>query len=95
MSTATYQWQPSTAEIARRAGIPPEAVVRFDHNTSPSTRLTLEHFWELLTFLVNSMVFMVIGLTISLDTLTLFDSGTFHRSRPHPVGPASARGRKW
>lgn len=39
------------------------------HNTSPSTRLTLEHFWELLTFLVNSMVFLVIGLTISLDTL--------------------------
>jgi CPA1 family monovalent cation:H+ antiporter len=39
------------------------------HNTSPSTRLTLEHFWELLTFLVNSMVFLVIGLTISFDTL--------------------------
>ena len=38
-------------------------------NTSPSTRLTLEHFWELLTFLVNSMVFLVIGLTITLDTL--------------------------
>ncbi len=38
-------------------------------NTSPSTRLTLEHFWELLTFLVNSMVFLVIGLTISIDTL--------------------------
>ncbi len=39
------------------------------HNTSPSTRLTLEHFWELLTFLVNSMVFLVIGLAISLDDL--------------------------
>lgn len=39
------------------------------HNTSPSTRLTLEHFWELLTFLVNSMVFLVIGLTISIETL--------------------------
>jgi len=38
-------------------------------NTSPSTRLTLEHFWELLTFLVNSMVFLVIGLSISLDDL--------------------------
>ena len=38
-------------------------------NTSPSTRLTLEHFWELLTFLVNSMVFLVIGLAISLDDL--------------------------
>ncbi|MEM8926357.1 MAG: Na+/H+ antiporter [Actinomycetota bacterium] len=39
-------------------------------NTSASTRLTLEHFWELLTFLVNSMVFLVIGLTISPTDLT-------------------------
>lgn len=39
------------------------------HNTSPSTRLTLEHFWELLTFLVNSMVFLIIGLTIGITTL--------------------------
>ncbi len=39
------------------------------NNTSPSTRLTLEHFWELLTFVVNSMVFLVIGLTIRLQDL--------------------------
>lgn len=39
-------------------------------NTSPSTRLTLEHFWALLTFLVNSLVFLVIGLTITLGDLT-------------------------
>ncbi|MDH3292948.1 MAG: Na+/H+ antiporter [Acidimicrobiia bacterium] len=39
------------------------------HNTSPSTRLTLDNFWELLTFLVNSMVFLVIGLAISLEDL--------------------------
>ncbi|MGI9613615.1 MAG: Na+/H+ antiporter [Acidimicrobiales bacterium] len=38
-------------------------------NTSPTTRLTLEHFWELLTFLVNSMVFLVIGLTITISDL--------------------------
>jgi CPA1 family monovalent cation:H+ antiporter len=38
-------------------------------NTSPTTRLTLEHFWELLTFLVNSMVFLVIGLTITITDL--------------------------
>ncbi|MGI9610046.1 MAG: Na+/H+ antiporter, partial [Acidimicrobiia bacterium] len=38
-------------------------------NTSPTTRLTLEHFWELLTFLVNSLVFLVIGLTIGLGDL--------------------------
>ena len=39
-------------------------------NTSPSTRLTLEHFWGLLTFLVNSLVFLVIGLTITPGDLT-------------------------
>lgn len=38
-------------------------------NTSPSTRLTLEHFWELLTFLVNSLVFLLIGLRITVDVL--------------------------
>ena len=38
-------------------------------NTSPSTRVTLDHFWELLTFLVNSFVFLLIGLTISLTDL--------------------------
>ncbi len=36
MTTPVYQWQPSTAEIARRAGIAPEEVIRFDHNTSPT-----------------------------------------------------------
>ncbi len=38
-------------------------------NTSPTTRQTLEHFWELLTFLVNSLVFLFIGLTIGLRDL--------------------------
>ncbi len=38
-------------------------------NTSPNTRQTLEHSWELLTFLVNSLVFLFIGLTISLTSL--------------------------
>ncbi len=43
--------------------------VGFD-NTSPATRLQLEKFWELLTFLVNSMVFLLIGLTIRPAALT-------------------------
>ncbi len=30
-----YQWQPGTAEIAARADISPDEVIRFDHNTSP------------------------------------------------------------
>ncbi len=38
-------------------------------NTSPSTRVTLDNFWQLLTFLVNSLVFLLIGLTISLTDL--------------------------
>jgi CPA1 family monovalent cation:H+ antiporter len=39
------------------------------HNTSPSTRLTLESFWELLTFLVNSFIFLFIGIQIDLTDL--------------------------
>ncbi|MCP5025864.1 MAG: Na+/H+ antiporter [Actinomycetia bacterium] len=39
-------------------------------NTSPSTRLTLDNFWTVLVFLVNSMVFLIIGLEINLRELT-------------------------
>ncbi len=39
------------------------------HNTSPSTRVTLEHSWEIVTFLVNSLVFLFIGLTVSISDL--------------------------
>lgn len=35
MSAPVYQWQPTTLEIAARAGIDPSKVIRFDHNTSP------------------------------------------------------------
>lgn len=35
MSVPRYQWQPSTEEIARRAGVARADVIRFDHNTSP------------------------------------------------------------
>jgi histidinol-phosphate aminotransferase len=35
MTTPRYKWQPTTAEIAARLGIPERQVVRFDHNTSP------------------------------------------------------------
>jgi histidinol-phosphate aminotransferase len=37
MTTPVYQWQPTTLEIAARAGIDPGDVIRFDHNTSPAT----------------------------------------------------------
>ncbi len=36
MTAPVYQWQPTTAQIAGRAGIAPEQVIRFDHNTSPT-----------------------------------------------------------
>ncbi|HFC12075.1 MAG TPA: hypothetical protein ENJ56_04460, partial [Anaerolineae bacterium] len=35
-------------------------------NTSPTTRVTLDNFWEFLTFVVNSLVFLIIGLKIEL-----------------------------
>lgn len=35
MKAPRYKWQPTTAEIARDAGIEPADVIRFDHNTSP------------------------------------------------------------
>jgi Na+:H+ antiporter len=38
-------------------------------NTSPPTRLTLENFWEFLSFTVNSFVFLLIGLRIHVSDL--------------------------
>ena len=37
MKPPVYKWQPTTMEIAARAGIDPGDVIRFDHNTSPAT----------------------------------------------------------
>lgn len=38
-------------------------------NTSPTTKLTLENFWEFLAFAVNSLVFLAIGLEIQITQL--------------------------
>ncbi|MFN2161143.1 MAG: Na+/H+ antiporter [Candidatus Promineifilaceae bacterium] len=38
-------------------------------NTSPTTRLTLESFWEFAAFLANSLVFLLIGLEIEINQL--------------------------
>ncbi|MFQ5554674.1 MAG: pyridoxal phosphate-dependent aminotransferase [Acidimicrobiia bacterium] len=35
MTIPRYEWQPTTAEIAARAGIARNEVIRFDHNTAP------------------------------------------------------------
>jgi len=40
-------------------------------STSPTTRITLEYFWEVLAFLVNSFVFLVIGLRINLREIDI------------------------
>jgi CPA1 family monovalent cation:H+ antiporter len=40
-------------------------------NTSPTTRITLENFWEFLAFVVNSMVFLLIGLEVDLSAFQL------------------------
>ena len=38
-------------------------------NTSPTTRLTIENFWEFLAFVANSLVFLFIGLEIEITQL--------------------------
>jgi CPA1 family monovalent cation:H+ antiporter len=38
-------------------------------NTSPTTKLTLDNFWEFLSFVVNSLVFLLIGLEVELAQL--------------------------
>ena len=38
-------------------------------NTSPTTQLTLENFWEFMAFAVNSLVFLVLGLEIDIAQL--------------------------
>jgi histidinol-phosphate aminotransferase len=35
MSFPRYEWQPTSEEIAERAGLHPDQIERFDHNTSP------------------------------------------------------------
>jgi CPA1 family monovalent cation:H+ antiporter len=41
-------------------------------NTSPSTALAIDNFWELLAFVANSLVFLLIGLRIELGNWLLF-----------------------
>ena len=41
-------------------------------NTSPTTRLTIENFWEFLSFVVNSIVFLLIGLQLNILDLENF-----------------------
>ena len=38
-------------------------------NTSPTTRLSLLNFWELLSFVVNAFVFLLIGLRIDIELM--------------------------
>ena len=38
-------------------------------NTSPTTRLTLENFWEFAAFVANSLVFLLLGLQIHISEL--------------------------
>lgn len=41
-------------------------------NTSPTTRLTLDNFWEFAAYMVNSIIFLAIGLEIQIAQLTEF-----------------------
>jgi len=38
-------------------------------NTSPTTRLTLDNFWEFMAFVANSLVFLFLGLEIEITQL--------------------------
>ncbi len=40
-------------------------------NTSPSTRITLDNFWEFAAFVVNSLIFLLIGLDADLRQFQL------------------------
>jgi CPA1 family monovalent cation:H+ antiporter len=41
-------------------------------NTSPTTQLTLENFWEFMAFVANSLVFLLIGIRIEISELLTF-----------------------
>lgn len=41
-------------------------------NTSPTTKLTLENFWEFLAYAVNSLVFLMIGLEVVIEQLFIW-----------------------
>ncbi len=41
-------------------------------NTSPTTRLTLNNFWEFMAFVANSLVFLLIGIRIEIALLLQF-----------------------
>ncbi len=41
-------------------------------NTSPTTKLTLQNFWEFLTFVVNSLVFLLLGLEVEIVQMVPF-----------------------
>lgn len=41
-------------------------------NTSPTTKLTLNNFWEFMAFVANSLVFLLIGLEILVAQLLVF-----------------------
>ena len=63
-----------TAPLQRRSGC---CGGRVDHRKfspkgmSPTTRIVLYNFWEYITFLVNSLVFLLIGLEVDLNALLL------------------------
>ncbi|MCO6449682.1 MAG: Na+/H+ antiporter [Caldilineales bacterium] len=43
---------------------------RSSNSMSPTTRLSLMNFWEYIAFLVNSLIFILIGLEVSLPSLS-------------------------
>ena len=55
--------------------------------TSPTTQLTIEHFWEFLAFVANSLVFLFIGLEVEINQLIPLYGPDPGRGDRHSVQP--------
>ncbi|MGY9073084.1 MAG: cation:proton antiporter [Acidimicrobiales bacterium] len=71
-------------------------------NTSPTTRLTLENFWEFLAFLVNSFVFLLLGIAVAIGSILISRllivhsfAAVYSRLRPERAIPVSWRHVSW
>ena len=60
-------------------------------NTSPSTKLSLLGFWELLSFIVNAFVFLLIGLRIDIGLMGEESYADPRGGRHHPDCPVCGR----
>ena len=58
---------------------------------TPSTRIAVESFWEYLSFALNSLVFLLIGFEVDLESPRRFVEGDFGGLRRRRAGPRVGR----